>query len=103
MDIGVFDANGDDWLDIFTTNHNYRQDLLIADGKGGDRDMLSAWNLDQNVEFPGFEIALTQPVMVKPGLYMYWKGRRIFTVRAHEIKDFGQIHIRLQSNTTFHS
>ena len=30
MDIGVVDANGDDLLDVFTTNHNYRQDLLIA-------------------------------------------------------------------------
>jgi hypothetical protein len=103
MDIGVVDANGDDWLDIFTSNHNYRQDLLIADGKGGYRDMLSEWGLDQNLEFPGFEIALTQPEVVNPGLYMYWKGRRIFTVRTHEIKDFGQLHIKLQSYTTFNS
>ena len=103
MDIGVVDANGDDWLDVFTTNHNYRQDLLIADGKGGYRDMLSEWGLDQNLEFPGFEIALTQPEVVNPGLYMYWKGRRIFTLRTHQIKDVGQLHIKLQSYTTFNS
>ncbi len=103
MDIGVVDANGDDWLDVFTSNHNYRQDLLIADGRGGYRDTLSAWGLDQNMEFPGFEIALTQPEVVNPGLYMYWKGRRIFTVRTHEIKDFGRLHIKLQSYTTFNS
>src|SRR5215831_5393141 len=47
MDVGITDANGDDVLDIFTTNHNYRQDLLIADGKGGYRDMLTEWGLDQ--------------------------------------------------------
>ena len=103
MDIGVVDANGDDWLDIFTSNHNYRQDLLIADGKGGYHDTLSTWGLDQNLEFPGFEITLTQPEFVKPGLYMYWKGRRIFTLRAQGIKDFGPIHIKLQSYTTFNS
>jgi hypothetical protein len=103
MDIGVVDANGDDWLDIFTSNHNYRQDLLIADGKGGYHEMLSAWNLDQNLEFPGFEIALTQPEVVNPGLYMYWKGRRIFTVRSYKIKELGQLHIKFQSYTTFNS
>jgi len=100
MDIGVVDANGDDWLDVFTTNHNYRQDLLIADGKGGYRDTLSAWGLDQNLEFPGSEIALTVPEVDKPGVYMYWKGRRIFTIRTHKIKDVGRLHAKLRSYTT---
>jgi hypothetical protein len=99
MDIGVVDANGDDWLDVFTSNHNYRQDLLIADGKGGYRHTLSAWGLDQNLEFPGFEIALTGPEIANPGIYMYWKGRRTFTIRAHKIKEVGQAHIKLQSYT----
>lgn len=101
MDIGVVDANGDDWLDIFTSNHNYRQDLLIADGKGGYRDTLSDWGLDQNLEFPGFEIALTVPEVADPGVYMYWKGRRTFTIHTRRIKEVGQAHIRLQSYTTF--
>jgi hypothetical protein len=101
MDIGVVDANGDDWLDIFTSNHNYRQDLLIADGKGGYRDTLSAWGLDQNLEFPGFEIALTGLEVVNPGVYMYWKGRRTFTIRTYKMKEVGQAHIKLQSYTTF--
>ncbi len=100
MDIGVVDANGDDWLDIFTTNHNYRQDLLIADGKGGYRDTLSAWGFDQNLEFPGSEIALTAPEVDKPGFYMYWKGRRIFTIRTHKIKEVGRLHAKLRSYTT---
>jgi ASPIC and UnbV/FG-GAP-like repeat len=97
MDIGVVDADGDDWLDIYTSNHNYRQDLLIADGKGGYRDMLSAWGLDQSLEFPGFEIALNVPKMEAPGLYMYWKSRRVFTLRSYKIKDVGQAHIRLET------
>jgi hypothetical protein len=100
MDIGVVDANGDDWLDIFTTNHNYRQDLLIADGKGGYRDTLSTWRLDQNLEFPGSEITLTGPEVDKPGVYMYWKGRRIFTIRTHKIKEVGRLQAKLRSYTT---
>jgi hypothetical protein len=101
MDIGVVDANGDDWLDVFTSNHNYRQDLLIADGKGGYHDTLSAWGLDQNLEFPGFEIALTEPDVTKPGAYMYWKSRRIFTIRTRRIKEVGRLQGTLRSYTTF--
>ena len=101
MDIGVVDANGDDWLDVFTTNHNYRQDLLIADGKGGYRDTLSAWGLDQNLEFPGFEIALSEPEVVKPGAlhvlegkkdphhpYAQDQGRRAAASQASELYDY---------------
>src|ERR1700692_2623485 len=91
MDIGVVDANGDDWLDIFTTNHNYRQDLLIADGKGGYHDTLSGGGLDQKLEFPGSEISLTALEVDKPGVYMYWKARRIFTIRTHKIKEVGRL------------
>src|SRR6266567_3563096 len=100
MDIGVVDANGDDVLDVFTSNHNYRQDLLIADGKGGYRDTLSAWGLDQSLEFPGSEITLTALEVDKPGVYMYWKGRRIFTIRTHKIKEVGRLHAKLRSYTT---
>ena len=99
MDIGVVDANGDDWLDIFTTNHNYRQDMLIADGKGGYRDTLSAWGLDQSIVFPGFEIALTELEVEKPGVYMYWKSRRIFTIRTYKIKEVGRLQARLRAYT----
>ena len=61
MDIGVADINGDDWLDIFTSNHNTRQYLWVADGKGGYRDMLSEWGLDQDTAFPGVEISEREP------------------------------------------
>ena len=32
FDIGVVDANGDDRLDIYTSNHHFRQSLLLAGG-----------------------------------------------------------------------
>jgi hypothetical protein len=103
MDIGVVDANGDDVLDVFTTNHNYRQDLLIADGKGGYRDMLSAWGLDQEPEFPGVEITLTEPELIAPGAYIYWKGRKTLTIRTHKIKEVGQLQGRLRSHSAINS
>ena len=42
-DTGIVDANGDGLLDIFTTNHNWRQQLLLADGQGSYQEVLSAW------------------------------------------------------------
>ena len=99
MDIGVVDANGDGFLDIFTTNHNYRQDLLIADGKGGYRDTLSDWGLDQSLEFPGLEIALSEPDTSSPGLYIYWQGRRTLRIRAVRAGQFGRVQGKLRSYT----
>ena len=99
MDIGIVDANGDDLLDVFTTNHNYRQDLLIAEGNGAYRDTLSAWGLDQSPEFPGVEIALTQPEMVAPGVYIYWKGRKTLTIRSYKIKEVGKVKGKVRSHS----
>jgi hypothetical protein len=99
MDIGVVDANGDDFLDIFTTNHNYRQDLLIADGKGGYHDTLTEWGLDQSAEFPGLEIARSKPDTSAPGLYIYWEGRRTLRIRAVKAAQLGAVQGRLRSYT----
>ena len=38
-DTGITDANGDGLLDIFTSNHNWRQLLLLADDQGGYSDV----------------------------------------------------------------
>ena len=94
MDIGVADVNADDVLDIFTTNHNYRQDLLVGDGKGAYRDVLSEWGLDQCREFPGLEIALDEPDLSSPGVYIYWKGRTTLTIRADRMRDLGPVPAR---------
>jgi hypothetical protein len=73
-DMGVVDANGDGHLDLYTSAHNYRQNLWLADGKGGYRDHLTAWGLDQSHFFPGAEQGETEPKMDKAGLYVYWHG-----------------------------
>jgi hypothetical protein len=85
-DMGVVDANGDDILDVFTTNHHYRQSLLLGDGKGGFRDGLSELGLDQNPSFPGLEYSLTAPRIDAPGLYIYFKGDDL-NIRANDLDD----------------
>lgn len=90
FDLGIVDADGDGRLDIYTSNHNYRQVLLLADGKGGYRDVLTEWGLDQNREFPGWEQSFTAPVMNRPGLYIYWLGD-VLTLRAKGLSGIGPV------------
>jgi len=97
FDIGVVDANDDGKLDIYTSNHHFRQVLLISNGEGGYRDQLSEWGLDQSLAFPNAEHSFTAPEMDKPGLYIYWFGTQ-FLVRAHEIGPIGPFSGVLQVN-----
>ena len=82
-DVGIVDANGDGLLDIFTSNHNWRQLLLLADGQGGYQDVLSAWGLDQSREFPGIEISNVAPEIENPGVYIYWHNRHLYIRTYH--------------------
>lgn len=86
FDIGIVDANGDNRLDIYTSNHHFRQVLLLADGHGGYHDVLSAWGLDQSPAFPHAELSFSEPVVDRPGVYIYWIGTQ-FVIRAHELED----------------
>jgi hypothetical protein len=81
FDLGIVDADGDGDYDVFTSNHNYRQTILLAQPQGGYHDTLTAWGLDQNRDFPGWEQSFTAPVMDRPGLYIYWLGETL-TLRA---------------------
>ncbi len=82
FDLGVVDADGDGTLDVYTSNHNYRQILMLSDGLGGHRDVLTEWGLDQNRDFPAWEQSFVAPVMDKPGLYVYWLGETL-VLRTH--------------------
>jgi hypothetical protein len=97
FDLGIVDANGDDLLDIYTSNHHFRQSLLLADGHGGYRDVLSEWGLDQSREFPLAELSFSAPVFDKPGLYIYWQGTQV-VIRAHSIDNVSHWHGSLQVN-----
>jgi hypothetical protein len=74
FDIAIADVDGDASLDIVTSNHNYRQQLLLADEAGGYREALSAWGLDQVSQVPGWEQAASAPPTPRDGLYLYWQG-----------------------------
>jgi len=102
MDIGVAEINGDELLDIFTANHNSRQVLWVADGRGGYADMLSAWGLDQDPRFPGMEISQDEPEVKEPGVYIYWKGRNAnsqfpLVIRTHRMSEVGRLDGTLQT------
>jgi hypothetical protein len=107
MDIGVADVNGNDALDIFTSNHNSRQVLWVNDGRGRFRDMLSASGLDQDLIFPGVEITRSDPNMVEPGVYIYWKARNersqfTLAIRTHGIKELGHLDGSLRTFSAIH-
>ena len=97
-DTGIVDANGDGLLDIFTSNHNWRQQLLLADSHGGYRDVLSRWGLDQSREFPGIEISTLPPVFDKPGIYIYWYNRHLY-IRTHHLQGHKPFSILLHALT----
>jgi hypothetical protein len=88
FDVGIVDANGDDRLDIYTSNHHFRQALLIADGQGGYRDVLSEWGLDQSREFPLAELSFVAPKLDQAGAYIYWLGTNL-VIRAHRTGEVG--------------
>jgi len=89
FDLGVADVNGDDRLDIYTSSHHFRQLLLLADGKGGYRDVLSEWGLDQSSEFPEAELSFAAPTLSDAGVYVYWFGSNVVIV-THRAKELGQ-------------
>lgn len=104
FDIGVADVDGDDRLDVFSSNHNTRQILWIADGNGGFRDMLTAWRLDQDPALPGAEIADGAPAMTEPGIYIHAEGRNAqsrfpLVFRAHRLGDIGRIEGRIRTHS----
>lgn len=78
FDLGVVDANSDGNLDMFTSNHNHGQLLLLGDGNSNFSDNVTAkWNLDQDRDFPGLEYAGKEPSTDEPGLHVYWKERNL--------------------------
>jgi hypothetical protein len=89
-DYGVVDANNDDLLDIYTVNHNWLQSLLVADGRGGYRDVLTEWGLNQSQDFPDIELSLSPPKVDKAGFYIYWLNEDLI-LQAHSMSTIGGV------------
>lgn len=95
FDVGVVDANGDNNLDIYTSNHHFRQSLLLRDAQGGYQDVLSEWGLDQSKEFPMADLSFSAPQLDKPGLYIYWLSTKLL-IRTHKMDEIGILYGTLQ-------
>jgi hypothetical protein len=80
FDLGIVDANGDDMLDIYTTNHHFRQARLLSDGRGGYHDVLSKWGLDQSQDFPFQSQHSLLPCSTDPGCLSTGSGPRSYFV-----------------------
>ena len=86
FDFGVVDFNGDGRLDLFSSNHAFRDILLANLGPSGFADVSSAWGFDQERAFPGLADTGREPTIDVPGLYLYWHQRR-FVVRSHQMEE----------------
>lgn len=89
-DMGVVDADNDGDLDVYTSNHNFRQFLFLNDGAGRYQDVLGDWKLDQNRDMPSIEQTSVPPTIDRPGLYVYWLGN-VLVLRFHAIESLGPV------------
>ncbi|MCH9698871.1 MAG: hypothetical protein K0U68_12275, partial [Gammaproteobacteria bacterium] len=83
-DVAVVDANGDNYIDIFTTNHSGDQSLII---NGGDLHFDAQFHekgLSQSRGFPAVEDSLKEPKFNEPGLYIYRKERWLY-IQAYQL------------------
>ena len=95
FDLGVVDLEGDGFLDIFTSNHNARQSLLINKGDGTFEDRLSVLNLDQDRHFPGLNNSARAPDVDGPGLFVYFRNGSL-CLEAFKAAALGPIAGKLQ-------
>ncbi|MCK4910296.1 MAG: CRTAC1 family protein [Thermodesulfovibrionales bacterium] len=77
FDLGVADVDGNGFLDIFTSNHNFRQSLLLNDGTGLFRDVFYEWGLAQSKGFPMIEDSHVSTASDAQGVHIYWHNRTL--------------------------
>ncbi len=73
-DVGVADFNRDGALDLFSTNHMFRDSLLSGDGAGGFEDAYESAGFAPNPTIPGIEDITLFPKITDPGLYFWMRG-----------------------------
>ncbi len=72
FDLGVSDINQDGFLDIFSTNHNAGELLLINQQGKGFKDGVLELDFPQNYEVADQPAADPLANKKEPGLYIYW-------------------------------
>lgn len=83
-DVAVVDADGDNYIDIFTTNHSANQSLMINRGDLQFDAQFHEKKLSQSRGFPSVEDSLKVPEFNKPGLYIYRKERWLY-IQAYKL------------------
>ena len=73
FDAGVADINSDGFLDLYSSNHDARQSLLLGKGNGTFDDALSAMAFDQDQYFPALEDSNLEMQFPRAGLYLYYQ------------------------------
>jgi hypothetical protein len=73
FDLGVVDHNGDSRLDLYTTNHMFRDSLLQASDEGYI-DAYNSSGFAPNPELPGIEDLVRRPTIDEPGLYLFMRA-----------------------------
>lgn len=87
FDIGVADINLDNYIDIFSSNHNHQQLILFNQGQiKFSANKISELQLDQDDEFPGLEFNGKIPSVNASGIYIYWNERKLI-IQAHQYND----------------
>lgn len=92
FDLGVVDYDRDGILDLFTTNHMFRDSLLRGTGSGFE-DVYREAGFSPNPLLPGIEEMQRTPELREPGLYLFMKAGkkrphiRISTHRLREIPE----------------
>jgi hypothetical protein len=71
FDLGVSDYDRDGRQELFSTNHKFLGTFTETDLAGGWRDLMASTGFSPNPAYPGFEDLLHEPVIDRPGLYIY--------------------------------
>lgn len=95
-DMGVTDIDNDGYLDLFTTNHNFTETILINNkGRGFSANAVYDLGLQQNKNFPGLEPG-AEPDKTQSGLFVFYLDDAL-VLENHQVNSrneaSGSIHI----------
>ncbi len=84
FDAGVVDVNSDGFLDLYSSNHDARQSLLLGNGDGTFVDALTTMAFDHDQAFPGLEDSDQDMRFPRAGLYLYYQHGNLRIKRVDE-------------------
>lgn len=89
FDLSVADVEGDDDLDMFTTNHKFRGSLLLNDGAGTFGSMFDRSGLSATSDLPNFDNLYRDPDQEANGVYVWLDEEGITHIRTKGLRELG--------------